>query len=89
MGHEFSVEVTIRYLGSLVWLTIVSSVLTFSCYLMLIGLIGASRAGYITLVFPVFVLLLSTRFENYHWSLTGIIGLGFVLIGNLIMIHAR
>ena len=89
MGHEFIIEPTVRYLGSLVWLTVVSSVLTFSCYLLLIGRIGANRAGYATVVFPVFALLLSTGFENYHWSLLGMIGLGFVLIGNLIMICAR
>ncbi len=89
MGHEFTIEFTTRYFGSLVWLTIVSSVLTFSCYLMLIGRIGASRAAYATVVFPVFALLLSANFENYHWSLSGMIGLGFVLIGNLIMIRAR
>ena len=89
MDHEFTIEVTVRYLGSLLWLTIVSTVLTFSCYLMLIGRIGASRAGYATVAFPVFALLLSTSFENYHWSLHGLIGLGFVLIGNLIMIRAR
>ena len=89
IGHEFGIEITTRYLGSLVWLTVVSSVLTFSCYLLLIGRIGASRAGYATIVFPVFALLLSTGFENYHWSLSGMIGLGFVLLGNLIMIRAR
>ena len=89
VGHEFTIEVTLRYVGSLLWLTIVSTVLTFSCYLMLIGRIGASRAGYATVVFPVFALLLSTVFESYHWSLTSLIGLGFVLIGNLIMIRAR
>ena len=63
MDHEFTIEVTARYLGSLVWLTIVSTVLTFSCYLMLIGRIGASRAGYATVAFSVFALLLSTSFE--------------------------
>ena len=89
MGYEFTIEVTLRYLGSLVWLTVVSSVLTFSCYLLLIGRIGASRAGYATVMFPVFALLLSASFENYNWSLTGMIGLGFVLIGNLIMSRAR
>ena len=80
MDHEFTIEVTLRYMGSLLWLTIVSTVLTFSCYLMLIGRIGASRAGYATVVFPAFALLLSTSFENYHWSLNGLIGLGFVLV---------
>ncbi|MGB1330060.1 MAG: DMT family transporter [Candidatus Puniceispirillaceae bacterium] len=89
MGYEFMIEPTSLYIGSLMWLTIISSVLTFSCYLMLIGKIGASRAGYATVIFPVFALLISTGFENYHWTLLGIAGLGLVVAGNIIMIRAR
>ena len=89
MGHDFIIEHTPRYFGSLLWLTVISSVLTFSCYLSLIGKIGASRAGYATVVFPVFALLISTGFEDYHWGLFGIVGLGLVVTGNLIMIRAR
>ena len=89
MGYEFMIEPTSLYIGSLMWLTIISSVLTFSCYLMLIGKIGASRAGYVTVIFPVFALLISTGFENYHWTLLGIAGLGLVVTGNIIMIRAR
>ena len=88
MGYEFTFEPNARYLGSLAWLTVILSVLTFSCYLLLIGRVGAGRAGYATVVFPVFALLISTGFENYNWSLTSIIGLGLVLIGNLMMIRA-
>jgi len=89
IGNEFMIEQTPLYIGSLLWLTIVSSVLTFSCYLVLIGRIGASRAGYATVIFPVFALLLSTIFENYQWGVLGVIGLGLVVSGNLIMIRAR
>jgi drug/metabolite transporter (DMT)-like permease len=56
---------------------------------MLIGKIGASRAGYATVVFPVFALLISTGFENYQWTLPGIVGLVLVVAGNIIMIRAR
>ena len=87
MGYEFTFELNTRYLGSLGWLTVISSVLTFSCYLLLIGRIGVGRAGYATVVFPVFALLISTGFENYNWSFLSIIGLGFVFIGNLMMIR--
>ena len=89
MGHEFTMEPNIRYLGSLAWLTVMSTVLTFSCYLLLIGRIGASRASYATVVFPVFALLISTVFENYQWTSHGMAGLSFVVIGNLIMVRAR
>ena len=88
MDYDFTIEYTIRYLGSLVYLTFVSTVLTFSCYLLLIGRIGANRAGYATVVFPVFALILSTGFENYQWSVSSIVGLGLVLIGNLVMIRS-
>ena len=67
----------------------VSSVLTFICYLQLIGGIGASRADYSTVVFSIFALLLFTGFESFSWIIPGVIGLGFVLIGNLIMNRAR
>ena len=36
--------------------------------LTLVGRIGAGRAGYATVIFPVFALLISTFFEGYGWT---------------------
>ena len=37
--------------------------------------IGAGKAGYATVVFPVFALLISTVFEAYQWSLLSVLGI--------------
>ncbi len=42
-GRTFTVEWTLPYLGGLVWLSVVSSVIAFACYLTLLGRIGAAR----------------------------------------------
>ena len=88
-NHKFIIEPTAKYVLGLGWLALVSSVMTFAAYLSLIGRIGPSRAGYATVIFPVFALLISTVFESYTWSSLAFIGLGLVIFGNVIMLRAR
>ena len=88
-GHEFGIEMTARYIGSLLWLAIFSSVLAFTAYLMLVGRIGSGKAGYVTVIFPVWALLISTFFEDYAWSLWAFVGLGLVIGGNIVMLRSR
>ena len=87
--HEFIIEPTAKYMLGLVWLALVSSVMTFAAYLSLIGRIGANRASYATVIFPVFALLISTMFESYAWSGLAFLGLVLVICGNVIMVRAR
>ena len=82
----FLVDPSLAYLGSLFYLALFGSVIAFGCYLTLIGKIGADRAAYATLLFPVIALLLSTLFENYHWSPTAIIGVVVILSGNTLVV---
>ena len=88
-GHEFGIEPTFRYIGSLFWLAIFSSVLAFSAYLMLVGRIGSGKAGYATAIFPIGALLISTFYENYQWSLMAVLGLGLVVGGNIVMLRSK
>ena len=88
-GNPFIIELTPLYIGSLLWLAILGSVVAFFSYLSLVGSLGAGKAGYATVVFPVFALLISTFFEAYQWTLPAIIGICLVLAGNLLMIRAR
>jgi drug/metabolite transporter (DMT)-like permease len=88
-GHDFIIDPSVTYLGSLGWLIVISSVMTFACYLSLIGRIGPGRAAYTTVVFPIFALLISARYEGYEWSLPSLAGMGLVMVGNLMMIRAR
>ena len=71
-----------QYLGGLLYLAIIGSVSGFTAYLSLVARIGASKAAYATVLFPVVALALSTVFEGYAWSLSSLSGLGLVLLGN-------
>ena len=88
-GHEFEIEMTARYIGSLFWLAIFSSVLAFTAYLMLVGRIGSGKAGYATAIFPIGALLISTFYEDYHWSLMSAAGLALVVGGNIVMLRSK
>ena len=86
-GLPFEFDPSMPYVVSLLWLAIVSSVAAFWAYLTLLGRIGAARAGYSTVMFPVFALAISTVFEDYHWTLPALLGLGLVLAGNLFVLR--
>jgi len=88
-GKSFAIETSFQYLGSLVYLAIVASVIAFASYLTLLGRIGSARAGYATVMFPVVALTLSTIFEGYQWTPLAAAGLVCVLGGNLMMLRAR
>ena len=81
----FGLGYCMSYLST-AYLTIFGSVVAFGCYMLLIGRIGAEYAAYVLLLVPVLALLLSTIFENYHWTVSGVLGLVLVLIGNLVIL---
>ena len=89
LGNPFILDHRLFYLSGLVWLAVFSSVLAFACYLTLVGRIGAGKAGYATVIFPVFALLISTAFENYQWGLFSFAGIFLVISGNILMLRSR
>lgn len=86
-GYEFSYSLKFSYSLSLLYLSIFGSVFAFGAYLSLIGRIGASRAGYVQLVVPIIALILSTIFEDYTWTIAGVIGVAFIISGNFIVLE--
>ncbi len=88
-GSSFEIEPTPVYVGSLVYLAVIASVVAFGSYLTLLGRIGSARAGYATVIFPVIALAVSTVFEGYQWTGSAIFGLACVLIGNVLMLRRR
>ena len=89
LDHPFRISFETSYLAGLLWLSIISTVLTFTCYLTLLGRIGPGRVGYATIVFPIFALLISTIFENYVWTPLAFVGVSLVILGNLIMVKSN
>lgn len=71
-----------QYLGSLLYLAIIGTVAGFAAYLTLVARIGANKAAYATVMFPIVALALSTMFEGYIWTLSSVTGLALVLLGN-------
>lgn len=84
LGMPFALEPTTRYVGALLYLAIPGSVIGFTAYLMLVGRIGADRAAYSTVLFPIVALTVSTVYEGYHWTPLALGGLALVLSGNLL-----
>ncbi|SNY93716.1 Permease of the drug/metabolite transporter (DMT) superfamily [Cohaesibacter sp. ES.047] len=73
------------YLGALLYLAAIGSIVGFSTYLILVARIGSARAAYATVLFPIIALGLSTVFEGYVWHWTGFVGLGLALLGNIVI----
>ena len=86
---SFSFDTSFSYVVSLVYLAVVASVIGFGVYLKLVGNIGADKASYVNIFTPTIALLLSTFFENYHWSWFGLIGVLLIIVGNIIVLYAK
>jgi drug/metabolite transporter (DMT)-like permease len=88
-GKEFGFEVSLSYVVSLFYLAVFGSIIAFGSYLTLIGRIGADRAGYASMLFPVVALGISTACEGYRWTVPGLIGAMLIITGNLIALKRR
>ncbi len=85
-GREFTFEVTLPYVSSLVFLSVFASIIAFWTYLTLLGRVGVERAAYATLIFPLVALGFSTVFEDYQWTASAGIGILLILAGNLLIL---
>ena len=86
-GHEFNFDGTFTYIVSLTYLAIFGSVVAFGAYLTLLGRIGAHKAGYATVMFPVVAVILSMAFEGLQLDLPIVTGTTLVLLGNLLVLR--
>jgi drug/metabolite transporter (DMT)-like permease len=73
------------YVLSLLYLTLLGSVVAFVSYLTLLRRIGAGRAGYTAAVIPVVAMLASTAFEGYRWTGAALAGMALVLAGTVLV----
>ena len=83
---EFNVDFNLTYIGSLLWLSIFASVLAFSFFLTLVGRIGAARASYAMVIFPIVALIISTVLEGYQWTWIAFAGIVLAISGNIIIL---
>lgn len=87
LGQEIQFDPRAPYMLSLLYLSLFGSVVAFWAYLSLVGNIGADRAAYSSLLFPIVALLISTLFESYAWTLVSFAGFALVLFGNWLVMR--
>ena len=88
-GRSLSIAWSANYLASLLYLSVLGSVIAFAAYLTLLQRIGAARTGYIGVAVPVLALLLSTLFEGYTWRTETWIGVVLAIAGNVVVLRRR
>lgn len=88
-GNVFQFDMSIGYISSLVYLSILGTIVAFWCYLTLLGRIGASRAAYVHVLTPVVALMLSTFLEDFVWEPHIFVGVGLILLGNVIILARK
>jgi drug/metabolite transporter (DMT)-like permease len=89
LGKPFSFEMSFLYISSLFYLALFGTIIGFGCYLKLIGKIGADRAAYATMLFPIVALGISTVYESYQWAAHNVIGMAVVLSGNWLVLNKK
>jgi drug/metabolite transporter (DMT)-like permease len=81
-----TISLTPSYLFSLLYLTILGTIVAFGCYLTLLSRIGPAKTSYISIVTPVIAMLLSTFCEGFVWKLSTLAGIALILYGNIMVL---
>ena len=84
-GQPMRFDPSWRYVGAWLYLAIPGSVVGFTAYLTLVGRLGADRAAYCTVLFPIVALNVSAVVEGYHWTAPALFGLLLVAAGNVVV----
>ncbi|TNE66677.1 MAG: EamA/RhaT family transporter [Alphaproteobacteria bacterium] len=78
-----------EYWLSLLYLSVLGTVVAFLMYLWLVGRVGVARAAYMAVMTPVVALTISTFMEGFHWTAYSVAGLALVIAGNVVMINRK
>lgn len=83
------IEMRPAYLGGVLYLGIIGSVVTFPLYFDLIRKIGPGKAAYTSVLIPVVAMLLSTLFEGYGWTVLAASGAVLATLGLIVAMRSR
>lgn len=86
-GAPFVLDLSLRYLTSLVYLAIVASCITFLLYFELVRSVGPGKAAYIFATVPVVALILSALFEGLQLDWRIVMGAVAILVGNVLVLR--
>ena len=85
-GQPIVFDTNPSFVIALVYLAVFGSILAFGFYLTLLGRIGADRASYSSVMFPVVALAISTFAEGFVWQDNIIFGVALTLLGNVVIL---
>jgi drug/metabolite transporter (DMT)-like permease len=88
-GKAFTFEPTAPYVLSLLYLSILGSIIAFAAYLTLLKRIGAARSGYIGVMVPIVALVISAAFESFDWHLLTFAGIAISVLGNVVILREK
>ena len=86
LGRPYTVELSASYLLSLLYLSLLGSVIAFAGWLTLVGRIGVARASYVGVMAPVVALFVSTLFEGFIWHPLTAAGVAVSVVGNVLVL---
>ncbi len=84
-GIEVSFPTEPVFWYALAYLTIFGTILAFAAYFTLLRKMGPERAAYITVLFPIVALIVSSYMEGFHWSIYSFLGLALTIGGNVLV----
>lgn len=86
-GISWSVPINPSFVGSLLYLSILGTVIAFAAYNTLLKTLGAGKAAYITIISPILAILLSYTFEGLKLGPTMLFGIVLCLAGNILVLY--
>jgi drug/metabolite transporter (DMT)-like permease len=88
-GRVWAFEMSARYIGSLLYLSVFGSVIAFLLYFGLARRRGYATASYIGALTPPVAMLVSSFFEAKTWGILALAGVVLVLSGQVLLLMKR
>jgi len=88
-GKPWAFEFTPAYVGSLLHLSLIGSVIAFLMYYGLARRRGYALASYISALAPLVAMVVSTVFEGKSWGVLALGGVALVLFGQFLLLRSR
>ncbi len=89
LGRSLSIDSSLGYVLSLLYLALLGSIVTFACYITLIERIGAASAAYVGVMTPIIALTLSFFFEQFSWGWLTTVGVALSAAGNVVILRKK
>lgn len=84
-GVEWVLPSAATFWGATVFLAVPGSIIAFYSYITVIQTLGAEKAGYATVLFPIVALSVSTWLEGFEWTITAVLGAMLAILGNYVL----